>query len=146
MADFYLDKFESVMMTDEAISWINMPLYEGKNSQFHFSSTFLALKRQLAIDLDLASRPKETPKLKSKRTREGSLQKLLRGEELDEKPSPMPRLSFKSEMNMKKIELELNKERFGARYEFEVMSHFNSFARINFRTQLTNLVLKQQQK
>ena len=45
---------------------------------------------------------------------------MLRGEELDEKPSPMPRLSFKSEMNMKKIELELNKERFGARFEFEV--------------------------
>ena len=146
MADFYLDKFESVMMTDEAISWINMPLYEGKNYQFYSSSILLALKRQLAIDLDLASRPKETPKLKSERTREGSLQKLLRGEELDEKPSPMPRLSFKSEMNMKKIELELNKERFGARYEFEVMSNFYSFARINFRTQLTNLVLSQRQK
>ena len=80
---------------------------------------FLALKRQLAIDIDLASRPKETPKLEEK-SRKGSLEKLLRGEELDEKPSPMPRLSFKSEMNMKKIELELNKERFGARYEFEV--------------------------
>ena len=117
-----------------------------KKTTFYSFSTLLALKRQLAIDLDLASRPKETPKLQSERTREGSLQKLLRGEELDEKPSPMPRLSFKSEMNMTKIELELNKERFGARYEFEVKLRFNSIARINLRTNLTNLALKQRQK
>ena len=113
----------------------------------HHSTPFLillALKRQLAIDLDLASRPKETPKLQNERTREGSLQKLLRGEELDDKPSPMPRLSFKSEMNMKKIELELNKERFGAKYEFEVKFFFNPLNA--FRTPLTSLVSKQQQK
>ena len=34
VSSFYLDKFESVMMTDEAISWINMPLYEGKKHNY----------------------------------------------------------------------------------------------------------------
>jgi len=40
MADFYLDKFESVMMTNEAISWINMPLYEGKKYNLSLLKSF----------------------------------------------------------------------------------------------------------